>query len=122
MPDKKFASVLLIGNVDYIKKNPTTMSNFLSSHHATVLWINENPIETRTIFNNFLNSHLGQSLSDDVVDIALSNLVITADPLPDSVHSFAKKADALGYLGRNGYDLSEIFYYNSNFNEEQEHK
>ncbi len=58
-----------------------------------------------------MNSYLGQSLSDDVVDIALSNLVITADPLPDSVFSFAERADALGYLGRNGYDLSEIFLY-----------
>jgi NitT/TauT family transport system substrate-binding protein len=54
---------------------------------------------------------LGQPLSDDVVDIALSNLEITDDPLPDSVHSFAEKADTLGYLGRNGYDLSGIFYY-----------
>ena len=62
-------------------------------------------------FNDFLNSYLGQPLSDDVVDIALSNLVITADPLHDSVFSFAERADALGYLGRNGYDLSEIFFY-----------
>jgi NitT/TauT family transport system substrate-binding protein len=75
------------------------------------MWINQNPVETRIIFNDFLNSHLGQSLSDDVVDIALSNLVITDDPLPDSINSFAEKADALGYLGRNGYDLSGIFYY-----------
>jgi NitT/TauT family transport system substrate-binding protein len=38
----------------------------------------------------------------------------------DSVYSFAEKANVLGYLGRNGYDLSEIFYTidsNSNFNE-----
>ena len=41
---------------------------------------------------------------------ALSNLEITSDPVSDSVYSFAEKADALGYLGRNGYDLSEIFY------------
>ena len=110
-PDKEFASVLLIGNVDYIKENPTTITHFLNAHHETTIWINENPEETRTVFNNFLDSYLGQSLSDDVVDIALSNLVITADPLPNSVFSFAEKADALGYLGRNGYDLSEIFYY-----------
>ena len=90
----------------------------MKSHNETVIWINTNPIETRNVFNNFLDSHLGQSLSDDVVDIALSNLVITADPLPDSVHSFAKKADALGYLGRNGYNLSEIFYHDSNSIEE----
>jgi len=110
-PNKEFSSVLLIANTDYVEKNPTIIANFLQSHHETVTWINTNPIETRIVFNNFLNSYLGQSLSDDVVDIALSNLVITADPLPDSIFSFAEKADALGYLGRNGYDLSGIFYY-----------
>ncbi len=110
-PNKEFASVLLIANADYVEKNPTIIANFLQSHHETVTWINTNPIETRIVFNNFLNSYLGQSLSDDVIDIALSNLVITADPKPNSILSFAERADALGYLGRNGYDLSEIFLY-----------
>lgn len=110
-PNHEFASVLLIANTNYVEKNPDIISNFLDSHYQTVTWINQNPIDTRIVFNDFLDSHLGQSLSDDVVDIALSNLVITGDPLPDSIHSFAEKADALGYLGRNGYDLSGIFYY-----------
>ncbi len=110
-PNNEFASVLLIANTNYVEKNPDVISNFLDSHYQTVTWINQNPLDTRIVFNDFLDSHLGQSLSDDVVDIALSNLVITGDPLPDSIHSFAEKADALGYLGRNGYDLSGIFYY-----------
>ena len=110
-PNKEFASVLLIANADYVEKNPTIIANFLQSHRETVTWINTNPVETRIVFNNFLNSYLGQSLSDDVVDIALSNIVITADPKPNSIFSFAERADALGYLGRNGYDLSEIFLY-----------
>ena len=110
-PNNEFASVLLIGNADYVEKNKKFMIPFLNSHHTTTIWISENPVETRVTFNNFLDSYLGQSLSDDVVDVALSNLVITADPLPESVFSFAEKADALGYLGRNGYDLSEIFLY-----------
>jgi len=109
--DKEFASVLLIGNISYVEKNPIIIENFLQSHHETVTWINDNPVETRIIFNNFLDSHLGQPLSDDVVDIALSNILITSDPKLDSIFSFAEKADALGYLGRNGYDLSGIFYY-----------
>jgi len=119
-PNKQFASVLLIANIDYVKKNPEIISNFLISHNETVDWINDNPIETRNIFNGFLKSHLGQSLPDDIVDISLSNLEITSDPVMDSVYSFAEKANVLGYLGRNGYDLSEIFYTidsNSNFNE-----
>ncbi len=110
-PNQEFASVLLIANIDFVEKNPVIVANFLDSHHKTATWINQNPIETRDVFNAFLNSHLGRSLSDNVVDIALSNLVITADPIPDSVYSFAEKANALGYLGRNGYDLSGIFYY-----------
>jgi len=109
-PNQEFASVLLIANTNFVEKNPVIISNFLDSHYQTVTWINQNPIETRDVFNDFLNSHLGQPLSDDVVDIALSNLVITADPIPDSIHSFAEQANALGYLGRNGYDLSGIFY------------
>ena len=109
-PNKQFASVLLIANIDYVKKNPELISKFLISHHNTVEWINDNPLETRIIFNDFLKSHLGQSLSDTVVDISLSNLEITTNPVKDSVYSFAEKANVLGYLGRNGYDISEIFY------------
>jgi NitT/TauT family transport system substrate-binding protein len=109
-PNKEFASVLLIGNVDYVEKHPQVISNFLMSHHETAIWINQNPVDTRIIFNDFLKSYLGKSISDDVADVALSNIVITDDPKSDSVHSFAKKADALGYLGRNGYDLTGIFY------------
>ena len=109
-PDKEFASVLLIGNVDYIDKNSVVWADYIRAHHETQIWIEANPIETRNVFNDFLDSYLGQSLSDDVVDVALSNIMITADPKPNSVVSFAEKADALGYLGRNGYDLSGIFY------------
>ncbi|AFS81318.1 aliphatic sulfonate ABC transporter substrate-binding protein [Candidatus Nitrosopumilus koreensis AR1] len=110
-PNKEFASVLLIANTDYVEKNKSIINNFLKAHHQTMIWINDNPEETRTVFNNFLNSHLGQSLSNNIVDVALSNIQITDDPKSDSVLSFAEKADALGYLGRNGYDLSGIFYY-----------
>ncbi|NND86874.1 MAG: ABC transporter substrate-binding protein [Nitrosopumilus sp.] len=110
-PNNEFASVLLIANTDFVKKNPSLAINFLNSHHETVMWINENPTETRIVFNNFITSHLGKSMSDDVIDIALSNLMITSDPVPNSIYSFAEKADTLGYLGRNGHDLSDIFYH-----------
>ena len=109
-PENEFASVLLIGNVDYVDNNSAIWANFIRAHHDTQSWIQTNPKDTGIVFNNFLDSYLGQSLSDDVVDVALSNIVITADPKPNSIFSFAEKSDALGYLGRNGYDLSGIFY------------
>ncbi len=113
-PNNEFASVLLIGNIDFVEKNPELVSKFLESHEDVSIWINENPKETRIIFNDFLDRYLGQSLSDEVVDVALSNLKITTDPIKDSIFTFAKNADSLGYLGRNGYDISDIFYHDSN--------
>ena len=113
-PNNEFASVLLIGNIDFVEKNPELVSKFLESHEEVSIWINQNPKETRIIFNDFLDRYLGQSLSDEVVDVALSNLKITTDPIKDSIFTFAKNADSLGYLGRNGYDISDIFYHDSN--------
>ena len=109
-PDRQFASVLLIGNIDYVERNPNIIRNLLLSHEQTIQWINQNPEKSRNIFNQFLAETLGQPLSDKVVDTALSNLEITSDPIDGSVHIFAERADKLGYLGRNGYDLSGIFY------------
>ena len=72
--------------------------------------------------NFVLFPETGKSLSDNIVDISLSNLEITSDPVMDSVYSFAEKANVLGYLGRNGYDLSEIFYtIDSNSNLERDY-
>jgi len=109
-PEKEFASVLLIGRLQYVQAHPEIISNWLESHQQTVNWINENPRETRIIFNEFMDTHMGQSLSDSVVDEALVNLKITTDPIVKSIYEFAKRSDSLGYLGRDGYSLDGIFF------------
>ena len=109
-PDKRFASVLLIGRQEYVENNPAVIAKWLESHQETADWINKNPKETRIIFNEFIKNHLGQSLSDDVIDEALENLEITTDTIDESIFTFAKRADSLGYLGRAGYSLDGIFF------------
>ena len=64
---KSLHQFLLIGNVDYIEKNPSTIRDFLHAHHDETIWINQNPEETRNVFNNFLDSYFGQSLSDEML-------------------------------------------------------
>ena len=56
---------------------------------------------------------MGKTLPDEIIDESFSNLVITSDPLKKSVYTFAERADSLGYLGRSGYDINEIFYNDS---------
>jgi NitT/TauT family transport system substrate-binding protein len=108
--DNQFASVLLIGKVDFIEENPLIMQSWLRSHHETVNWINENPEKTTIVFNQFMKNTFGKSFSDEIISESLENLQITSDSIDDSIFIFAERADSLGYLGRDGYNLNGIFY------------
>ena len=109
-PENQFASVLLIGRTDYIKENPQIIRKWIDSHDESVNWINSNSKESELIFNQFLEKTFGQSLPEKIVSESLSNLEITSDAINESIYIFAERADELGYLGRDGYDLEGIFY------------
>lgn len=108
--DNRFASVLLIGRQDFVEENPQVIQDWLEAHQETIDWINSNPKQTRIIFNQFMKNTMGQSLSDSVIDEALSNLEITSDTIPESITVFAERANELGYLGRDGYNLDGIYF------------
>lgn len=109
-PQKQFASVVLIARSDYLKNNPEIVSKWLSAHTETVNWINENPDQSKIIFNQFLKDTLGKSLKDEIINEAFSHIQITTDPNIDSIYTFAERAYSVGYLGRNGYNLDGIFH------------
>ena len=58
-----------------------------------------------------MKSHMGKTLPESIVETSFSNIIITSEPLQNSVYTFAERADALGYLGRDGYSLDGIFYH-----------
>ncbi len=109
-PENKFASVLLIAREEYVNQNSDLINKWLEAHQQTVNWINSNPEQTRTTFIQFMKKETGKSLPDGLIDEALSNLEITSDPIASSIHTFAKRADSIGYLGRHGYSLDGIFF------------
>ena len=109
-PNEQFASVLLIARTDYLENNHELVQNWLKSHKETVVWINSNPDQSKSIFESFLKKHMGKSLPTKIIDESFSNLTITSDPIKNSVLTFAERADSLGYLGRTGYNLDGIFY------------
>jgi len=109
-PNEQFASVLLIARTDYLENNPEIIQNWLKSHEETVSWINSNPDKSKSIFEKFLKKYMGKSLPTKIIDESFSNLIITSDPIKNSVLTFAERADVLGYLGRTGYNLDGIFY------------
>ena len=120
-PGGGFASVLLVVDADYARENPGTVRSWLDAHDSVAAWINGagaggdgggggGKDAAGRIFNDFLADFLGRGLDREVVATAMSNIEITSDPQEGSVRAFAERADALGYLGRGGYDLSGLFY------------
>ena len=110
-PENKFSSVLLIGRSDYIEKNPEIIKKWINANEKTVQWINNHPDESKKLYNEFLKSYMGRTLPENIVEKSFSNIIITSEPLENSVYTFAERADALGYLGRDGYTLDGIFYH-----------
>ena len=110
-PENKFSSVLLIGRTDYIEKNPEVIKKWISANEKTVQWINDNPDESKKLYNQFMKGHMGKTLPEKIVQDSFSNIVITSKPVENSIYIFAERADALGYLGRDGYTLDGIFYH-----------
>ena len=110
-PENQFSSVLLIGRSDYIEKNPDIIKKWIEANEKTAKWINQHPEESKILYNNFMKSHMGKTLPEKIVEKSFSYLIITSEPLEKSVYTFAKRADSLGYLGRDGYSLDGIFYH-----------
>ena len=109
-PNEEFASVLLIVRTEYLENNPETIQKWVESHEKTVTWINSNPDKSKSLFSSFLIDYMGKSLPTKIIDESFSNISITSDPIKNSVIIFAERADSLGYLGRDGYNLDGIFY------------
>jgi NitT/TauT family transport system substrate-binding protein len=109
-PENKFVSVLLIAREEYVNQNPDLIIKWLEAHNQTINWISSNPVETKNIFLEFMKKETGKSLPDELINESLSNIEFTSDPISNSIHTFAKRADSLGYLGRHGYDLDGIFF------------
>ena len=88
--------------LDYIEKNPEIIKKWINANEKTVQWINNHPDESKKLYNEFLKSYMGRTLPGNIVEKSFSNIIITSEPLENSVYTFAERADVLGYLGRDG--------------------
>jgi NitT/TauT family transport system substrate-binding protein len=108
--DQKFSSVVLIVRSEFLEKHHDIVQKWVEAHVQTSDWINDHPDETEIIFNDFLKKNTGKTLQPKLLHEAFSNLQITYDPIESSIYTFAERANSLGYLGREGYNLEGIFY------------
>lgn len=108
-PEKRFPSVVLIGRADYIQKHPDIVKKWLVAHQQAIDWINQNPDKTESTFIKFYKEHTGKTLKQNIVHDSFSNVVYSSDIDDKAIKIFAERAYSLGYLGRNGYNLDDIY-------------
>ncbi len=108
-PNKQFPSVLLVGRADYIEKHPDVVQKFLLGHEQAIQWINQNPDKTETIYIDFYKDHTGKTLPSNIVHNSFSQISFTSDVDSKAIALFAERAYSLGYLGRHGYNLDDIY-------------
>jgi NitT/TauT family transport system substrate-binding protein len=108
-PNKQFPSVLLIGRADYIEKHPDVVQKFLAGHDISVEWINQNPDQTESTFIQFYKAHTGKTLDSKIVHNSFSQISFTNEIDSEAISLFAERAYSLGYLGRHGYTLDDIY-------------
>jgi len=109
-PNKQFPSVLLIGRTDFIEKHPDWIKSWMEANQNTINWINQNPEKTEAVFIDFYKKHTGKVLPENIVHGSFSHITFTSNPDPESIKIFAERAHNLGYLGRSGYNIDDIFY------------
>ena len=108
-PAKKFPSVVLIGRSDYIDKHPDVVQKWLVAHQQSIDWINQNPDQTESTYIKFYKEYTGKTLKQNIVHNSFSNIAYTSEVDVDAIKIFAERAYSLGYLGRHGYNLDDIY-------------
>lgn len=109
-PGGKFSTTVVIGRTEFIQKNPEIVKAFLAAHKAAVEAINKDRDAARKVIGERLTTlNNGKALPDAILKKALERTEITADPLKESVLTFADWSKELGYQREDRTALTNLF-------------
>jgi NitT/TauT family transport system substrate-binding protein len=104
-----FVTANVIVSRKLLDQKPALVRKFVQAHVEATLWIQENPIEAKTVINRQLERLAGKPLANATLDEAFSRLNITYDPVSASLRTYAEWAFELGFLGAARPDLSHLY-------------
>ena len=108
--DGKFSTAVVIVRAAFLQEHPDLVAKFVAAHEAAVAGINAHPDDARQVIGKRITElNHGKGIPDDVLKTALSRTEITADPLKDSVLTFADWSKEAGYLRQDRSALAGLF-------------
>lgn len=108
-PGRKFATTVVIARKQFLDEHPDLVRRFLAAHAATVAQIKKDPAAARRVIGERIKTLSGKALPEAVLSEALGRTDITADPLRESVLTFADWSRDLGYQRQGRNELADLF-------------
>ncbi|MFJ7591852.1 aliphatic sulfonate ABC transporter substrate-binding protein [Streptomyces sp. NPDC097617] len=91
-PDKKFVITNIIVSQKFLKEHPDVVEAVLTGTVRTNEWINANPDKAKASANAKLEAEGGKPLDPKVIDPAWPGILVTDDPLADTLKKQADHA------------------------------
>lgn len=108
-PDGQYATAVLAVRKKFLDKHPEMVQKWLSAHQEITDWIPQNSSEAKKFFNQELGRETGKPLPDAYLDESFKRITFTVDPMKSSIEESARRAWAVGFLGKNKMDLSQLY-------------
>lgn len=107
-PEGDFVTAHIIVSAPFLRERPEVVRRWLEAHVAVTLWIESNPEEAATLLNSQIRELTGMALPEQVLEMALSQMRITWNPVAPSLIESARAAWKSGFL-QDEPDLSSIY-------------
>ena len=108
-PDGKYATTVLVARKKFIDEYPDLVQKWIKGHVEITNYINQNMAEAKEVFNQELQRETGKFLPPNYLDQCFKNIEFTIEPMESSVQESAKRAAAIGYLGKSSFKLDELY-------------
>jgi NitT/TauT family transport system substrate-binding protein len=104
----RYVTTHLVSSVAFLRNSPELLSRWIAAHVELTDWINQNPDQAKKILNEEIKAETSRALPRQTLDFAWKHLVLTPDPVRESLLKSASDAHQIGFLPAKP-DLSRLY-------------
>lgn len=93
-----YVTTHLVSSAKFLEKHPESVKQFVKAHVELTEWIYTNKSAAKELVRQELRAETHFSFPDKILDRAWEHIEITYDPIPFSLHKYAKEAFLIGFL------------------------
>jgi NitT/TauT family transport system substrate-binding protein len=98
LEDKETNVALLAASAAFVKDRAELAKKLAAAHHELTRWIQEHPAEARALVKNELTEEMKAAPKDEVLEKALSRVVVTSEISRPSLERMVASAQKVGFL------------------------